>query len=74
MAGRFDESRMAKWMPSRLQPSRVMEFMVFSRASSVTVEASTTLYSSTSPCLRVPYFTPLCQMTLPMKNGPISEM
>src|SRR5262249_53311126 len=44
MAGRFEASRMANWMPSRFHPWDTHALMVCSRVASSTVESSTTLY------------------------------
>ena len=57
MLGRFDESRMAKCMPSQVQPWAVHSLTAFSTCSSVTSESSTTLYCNklpVSPALRDP--------------------
>jgi len=43
IAGRRDDSRMAKWMVSKVQPWPVHSFKAFSISSSLTVESSTTL-------------------------------
>ena len=43
MPGRFEASRMANWMPSRVQPWAVHSLRIDSSASSVTVLVSTTL-------------------------------
>jgi hypothetical protein len=43
MAGLFEDSRIANWIPSRAQPWLTQSLMITSRASSVTVLASTTL-------------------------------
>ena len=44
MLGRFEDSRIANCMPSKLQPRPVHSFRRDSIASSVTVPVSTTLY------------------------------
>jgi hypothetical protein len=55
--GRFEESRMANWIPSSFQPCEVHSLSVFSISSSVTVPSSTTLYTvrTVAPSARARY-------------------